>query len=330
MRTAIELVERGIVPDWATRIGIRRLLARRLREQGRAASSRLMDEPCEGPSVLHADCELPPAFFKLVLGRYLKYSACYWAPEVPDLETAAAAMLALSCERARLDFDQDILDLGCGWGSLTLWMAQYYPDSRITALSNSRLQRDYVEAECERRDLPNVRVITADANDFHADRRFDRVVSVETFEHVRNHQALMSRIAAWLKPGGKLFVHVFSHRRFVYSFETEGEHDWMGRCFFTGGLMPSHDLLAQFQDDLKLEERWRFDGRHYQRTCEAWLANLDRHRSEVLEIFQEVYGHEEAARRLQRWRVFFMACGELFGYRRGGEWGVSHYRFGKP
>ncbi|CDH45006.1 SAM-dependent methyltransferase [Candidatus Contendibacter odensensis] len=341
LNIAIDLMERGYVPDGLIRIGIRRLLAQRLRaeeardEQVRAAAlEKFIVELRASPIALHTTAanaqhyELPAGFFQKTLGPRLKYSSCWWPEEVRDLETAEAAMLALSCERAELGFDQDILELGCGWGSLTLWMAEFYPDSRIVAVSNSHSQREFIEAQCQQRRLENVQVVTADINDFCTDRRFDRVVSVEMFEHMRNYQALMARIQRWLKPGGKLFVHLFTHRLLAYPFETEGDDNWMGRYFFTGGLMPSRDLLPRFQDDLQLQEQWHFNGRHYQRTLETWLINQDRYRGEIMPIFSETYGTENAERWFQRWRVFFMACAELFGYRCGEEWGVSHYRFG--
>ncbi|RUQ38071.1 MAG: class I SAM-dependent methyltransferase [Candidatus Competibacteraceae bacterium] len=337
LATAIELMERGYVPDWLTRVGIRRLLAERLRGAEHAAvRARLEAELRTSPIALHTGdanaqhYEVPAAFFAKVLGPRLKYSSCWWPDEVRDLETAEAAMLALSCERAGLGFNQDILELGCGWGSLTLWMAEFYPDSRIVAVSNSASQRAFIEARCRERCLGNVQVITADMNDFSIDRRFDRVVSVEMFEHMRNYPALFERIHAWLKPGGQLFVHIFSHREHAYPFETEGEDNWMGRYFFTGGLMPARDLLPRFQGELHLDEQWHLNGRHYQRTLEAWLRNQDRHREEILALFSETYGPGEAVRWFQRWRVFFMACAELFGYAEGEEWGVSHYRWRKP
>lgn len=339
---AIDLMERGFIPDWLIRIGIRQLLAKRLsaedahNESLRAAmQEQLISELRSSPIALHPAAanqqhyELPAGFFQKALGPRLKYSSCYWPEEARDLATAEAAMLALTCERAQLGFDQDILELGCGWGSLTLWMAEFYPDSRITAVSNSHSQREFIKAQCQQRGFNQVQVITADMNDFATDRRFDRVVSIEMFEHMRNYQQLMARINAWLKPGGKLFVHIFTHRQLAYPFETEGNDNWMGRYFFTGGLMPSRDLLPRFQDDLTLEDQWHLNGRHYQRTLEAWLINQDRHRKELLDLFTETYGPQEAERWFQRWRVFFMACAELFGYRGGEEWGVSHYRFGQ-
>lgn len=236
-------------------------------------------------------------------------------------------MLRLSCERAQLADGMEILDLGCGWGALTLWVAQHYPSARVTALSNSASQIRHISERAARLRLSNVVVAHADVNDFYSDRRFDRVVSVEMFEHLHNYQVLMQRIRGWLRPDGRLFVHIFTHRRYAYPFETEGDDDWMGRHFFTGGIMPSADLLGYFQQHLGLEARWRVDGRHYQRTCEAWLQNLDRRHGDALTVIASVYGEAEASRWLQRWRIFFMACAELFGYAGGREWQVHHYRF---
>ena len=338
LKTAVDWMERGYLPDWLIRIGIRRLLAERLRlaaSEDEQHLERLIAELRASPIAFNTASaneqyyEVPAEFFQKTLGPRLKYSACWWPEEVKDLATAEAAMLALSCERAELGFDQDILELGCGWGSLTLWLAEFYPDSRIVAVSNSHSQREFIEGQCRARGLGNVQVITADINDFRPDRRFDRVLSVEMFEHLRNYQELMARIHGWLKPEGKLFVHIFTHRQFAYPFETEGEGNWMGRYFFTGGIMPSRELLLQFQDDLQLEEQWHWNGRHYQRTLEAWLVNQDRHREDLMTLFRATYGPEQAGRWFQRWRVFFMACAELFGYRGGEEWGVSHYRFAR-
>lgn len=338
LKTVIDWMERGYLPDGLIRIGIRRLLAERLR---RAAAEdephleRFIAELRASPIAINTASaneqhyEVSAGFFQKALGPRLKYSSCWWPEEARDLATAEAAMLALSCERAELGFDQDILELGCGWGSLTLWLAEFYPDSRIVAVSNSHSQREFIEAQCQTRGLGNVQVVTADMNDFQPDRSFDRVLSVEMFEHMRNYQELMARIHGWLKPGGKLFVHIFTHRQFAYPFETEGEDNWMGRYFFTGGIMPSRDLLPRFQDNLQLEEQWHLNGRHYQRTLEAWLVNQDRQRDEIMALFRATYGPEQASRWFQRWRVFFMACAELFGYRRGEEWGVSHYRFAR-
>jgi len=341
LNTAIDLMERGRIPDWLTRIGIRRLLAERLRtDNGHNPQvrdvelARLIPQPRDSAvapraaTVNQQHHEPPAGFFQQVLGPRLKYSACWWPEEVKDLETAEAAMLALCCERAELGFDQDILELGCGWGSLTLWMAEFYPDSRIVAVSNSHSRREFIETRCRERGYDNVQVVTADMHDFHIDRRFDRVVSVEQFEPTRNDQEWMARIHGWLKPGGKLFAHVSSQRHLSDPCENEGIEHWMEH-FFTDGLTPSRDLSPSLRDDLKLEEQWHFDGCHYQRTLEAWLANQDRRRAEITKLFRESYGPEQVERYFQRWRVFFMVRAELFGYRHGEQWGVSHYRFGK-
>ncbi len=241
-------------------------------------------------------------------------------------------MLRITCERAELGGQQRILELGCGWGSLTLWMAEHYPEAEIVAVSNSRSQRDFILGRARERGLANVRVLTADMNTFRPEGQFDRVVSVEMFEHMKNYDRLLRAISGWLRPEGKLFVHIFTHRLYAYHFEDRGaDHDWMAAHFFTGGTMPSDHLLLRFQNDLRIERHWRINGRHYSRTLEAWLRRQDRHARAILPVFEAVYGGRAAARLwLQRWRIFYMACSELFRYRGGREWMVSHYLFRKP
>ncbi len=337
------LAERGLIPDALVRAGIRRLCAQRLRAERSGGSraqaerfARHIDELRQSPIAIHTDAanaqhyELPAEFFRLCLGPHLKYSACYYPNGDEPLAQAEAAMLELYGARAELRDGQQILELGCGWGSLTLWMAERYPNSAITAVSNSHSQRAHIEAECRRRGFANVQVITQDVNSLTLDvARYDRCVSVEMFEHLRNYETLLGRIGSWLRPGGKLFVHIFAHRTLMYPFQTERADNWMGRHFFTGGLMPASDTLLWFQRNLLIEQRWHVDGRHYERTANQWLERQDEQRDAVMAVLKQAYG-DNAGLWFQRWRMFWMACAELFGYANGQEWLVAHYRFRRP
>jgi cyclopropane-fatty-acyl-phospholipid synthase len=265
-----------------------------------------------------------------MLRRRRKYSCAYWPENVTNLDDAEIAALELTCQRAEIEDGMDILELGCGWGSLTLWMAEQYPNARITAVSNSNSQREYISAKALNLGYTNIEVITADMNDFAIDAQFDRVVSVEMFEHMRNYRELYKRVYGWLKPGGRFFKHIFTNRNVPYPFEDRGDDDWMTRYFFSGGIMPSDDLPLYFQDQLKLVRRWRWDGTHYEKTSNAWLANMDQRKQEVWPVLVDAYGEVHAQQWWMRWRMFFMACAELFGFEKGQQWWVSHYLFERP
>lgn len=337
------LAERGLLPDALIRHGMRRLCRQRLREEsaGGAAGQAerfhaCLDGLARSPVAIHVDAanrqhyELPAEFFHRCLGPRLKYSCCFFPEGTESLAAAEDAMLALCDERADLADGQSILELGCGWGSWTLWMAEKYPHARIVAVSNSSGQRRFIEARCREKGLDNVRVITCDVNTLELDAaQFDRCVSIEMFEHVRNYATLMRRIGDWLRPGGKLFVHLFAHRTLMYPFETDGADNWMGRHFFTGGMMPSTDTLLWFQQGMAVEQRWLLDGRHYQRSAERWLLRQDEQREAIMKVLQAAYG-DTAGLWFQRWRMFWMACAELFGLADGQEWMVAHYRFVRP
>jgi cyclopropane-fatty-acyl-phospholipid synthase len=339
---SLKLVESGLIPDQAIRAAIRALSKKRLIQEGRydpeQAAQRYMDVlnmlksseiAVDTDKANEQHYELPTEFFQAVLGKRLKYSACYFPNEKTTLDEAEENALQLYAERAQLKDGQHILELGCGWGSLTLWMAEHYPNAKITAVSNSATQRQYIQAQAQARGFSNLKVITCDVNVLELEpASFDRVVSVEMFEHVRNYQRLFEKIQGWLKVDGLLWCHIFCHRFLHYPFEIQSEYDWMSKYFFTGGLMPSASTFLHFQQHLELTQHWQWSGVQYQRTANAWLDNMDRQQVELKPLFQQVYG-KDADAWWQRWRIFFMACAELFGLEQGQEWVIGHFLFKK-
>jgi len=332
--------EMGLVPDRVIRAGIRRLNRSRLEDihvddielSALNLSAFIADmrtaEIAPVPDLANEQhYEVPADFFGLVMGTHRKYSSCYWNEDTSNLVEAEADALAITCAHAEIEDGMQVLDLGCGWGSLSLWIAAHYPACKVVSVSNSNSQREYITAQAKDRGLDNISVITRDMNEFDIDLQFDRIVSVEMFEHMRNYKELYRRISTWLKPGGKFFKHIFCHRSCVYEFVDQGPGDWMSRHFFSGGIMPSDDLPLRFQRDLQLVRQWRWNGQHYEKTANAWLENMDANKAEAMEIMASTYGRDNAGKWFMRWRIFFMACAELFAHNHGNEWYVSHYLF---
>jgi cyclopropane-fatty-acyl-phospholipid synthase len=329
---AIDLAERRRVPNPLIRFGMRRVISRRLATEQKTDRGEFWAAARQGPIAVVPDLanrqhyEVPAAFFELVLGPRLKYSACTWPTGVDDLAAAEEAMLALTAERAGIGDGDSILDLGCGWGSFSLWAAERFPNSEVVGVSNSAPQRRSIEARASRAGLHNVTIVTSDINDFDPGRRFDRVVSVEMMEHVRNHPELFRRLRSWTEDDGTVLVHVFAHRDRAYPYETGGPADWMADTFFSGGVMPSADLIPSAAEMwFEHESTWWMNGRDYERTLEAWLNRMDQQPDAIRAALEPTYGPDTELW-IQRWRMFFMACSELFGYRRGSEWGVVHHR----
>ena len=338
--TIIELAEKRILPDFLIRKGIRNLCKKRLQDEyykhpGKQQERyqqlievlRLSSIAIETNAANEQHYEVPTEFYKLSLGHNLKYSGCNWPAHISNLDQAEDHTLNLYCKRAELSDHMNILELGCGWGSLTIWMAKKFPNSKITAISNSHSQKKHILKRAEQADLKNISIITCDVNELKLEDKYDRCISIEMFEHMRNYKTLLKHISSWLTPQGKLFVQVFCHRYIMYPFETYGDDNWMGKYFFTGGLMPSNDTLLHFQDNLTIDSRWLVDGLGYEKTANAWLDNLDRNYDKILDVFKNNYDDETAKIWVQRWRIFYMSCAELFGYKQGSEWCVSHYRF---
>mgnify|MGYP001815600652 FL=1 len=335
---AVDWTESGLLPDSVIRAGIRRLLDRKLKEihatdveKAAIIKNRFVQMMGESPIALvphlanEQHYEVPAAFYSEVLGKNRKYSCCYWPTGITDLDSAEEAALQVTVERAGIEDGMNILDLGCGWGSLSLWIAEHFPQASVTSVSNSRSQRDYIVRAAENRGIENIEVHVCDMNDYAASGTYDRVVSVEMFEHMRNYPELFRRISGWLKPDGRFFMHIFCHRTTPYEYVDRGPSDWMSRHFFSGGIMPSADLPMRIGGDLCVERHWQWNGDHYARTLRAWLDKMDVRKGAVMPILEDTYGKDQADRWRMRWRIFFMACEELFACNGGREWYVSHY-----
>ncbi|WVZ79649.1 hypothetical protein U9M48_027204 [Paspalum notatum var. saurae] len=341
-RSVLAALERNLVPDAVTRRLTRLLLASRLR-QGYLPSAPLQLRSLlefvhslgEMPIAIETDkaksqhYELPTAFFKLVLGRNLKYSSCYFTDGSSTLEDAEVAMMQLYCERAKLQDGQSILDVGCGWGSLSLYIAKKYRNCSVTGICNSTTQKAFIEEQCRENELSNVEIIVADISKFEMERSFDRIISIEMFEHMKNYKSLLKKISTWMKEDSLLFVHLFCHKTFPYLFEDSNDDDWITRYFFSGGTMPSANLLLYFQEDVSVVNHWLISGTHYARTSEEWLKRMDKSITSIRPIFEKTYGKESATKWIAYWRTFFIAVAELFGYNNGDEWMVAHYLFRK-
>ncbi len=336
------LLEKDRIPDFLIRKGIRDLLKVRLKEEKKATPElqqehlmNLIAELKASPIAINtADAneqhyEVPTEFYQYCLGPHLKYSSGFWPEGVNTIEESERVMLELTCQRADLKDGQNVLELGCGWGSLSLFMAAKYPGSTFTVVSNSKTQKLHIDEQAAQRGITNLKVITMDMNVFDIDQLFDRVVSVEMFEHMRNYELLLKKIAFKLKPEGKLFVHIFTHKEYAYKFEVKDETDWMSKYFFTGGIMPSDDLLFYFNADLHVVNHWHVSGKHYQKTSEAWLQRMDANKAAIMPLFEQTYGKDQAVKWWVFWRIFYMSCAELWGFNNGEEWIVSHYLFEK-
>ena len=337
----INYAEKGFLPDSLIRLGIRKLCKERINsfdkncEKHQKKQNKWIELLKNSPIAILPEkaneqhYEVPPSFFTQVLGKNLKYSSGFWGIDTTTLDESEDLMLDKTIRAAEIDDGMKILELGCGWGSLTFAMAKKYKNSEILAVSNSKDQRVFIEKKCENEKIGNIKIKTVDMNNFNPEEKFDRIISVEMFEHMRNYQLLLRKIEKWLNKNGKLFVHIFSHKTNSYPFEDETNNDWMAREFFSGGQMPAHDLLLNFQDDLIIDKTWRYSGKHYSKTSFFWLKNMDKNKSDIIKLFDNIYGNSLSNIWFQRWRIFFMSCEELFGYNNGNEWGVSHYLFKK-
>jgi len=338
---ALSMVEKGLIPDLLVRIGIRALLRKRLIDINSSECEladknqmKMISVMNNSPIAMNTSSaneqhyEVLPEFYELVLGERFKYSCCFWGEDTNNLDTAEINALKITCKRAKLSDGQTVLDMGCGWGSLSLWIAENYPNSSVLSVSNSKTQKTFIENIAKSKNFTNINVITKDMKEFNTDKKFDRIVSLEMFEHMKNYKKLFNRVSKWLNNDGLFFMHIFCHKTVPYEFIDNGPNDWMSRHFFTGGIMPSDDLPLFFQDDLSIAKRWRWNGNHYAKTCNAWLKRMDSQESTIMPVLERVYG-DNKKKWQQRWRIFFMSCSELFAFSGGNEWYVSHYLFKK-
>lgn len=342
MKLLTLLFEKNLLPDFLIRYYIRKLCADRLKQENKGDPNaqkehfnNLLQQLSSGPIAVETKkaneqhYELPTSFFQLVLGKNLKYSSCLYDQNTKDLNEAEDKMLSLYCERAEIKDGHKILELGCGWGSLSLFMAKKFPNSPITVISNSKTQKTFIDTQAAERGIKNLTVITANINDFNINETFDRIVSIEMFEHMRNYKALFQKVAGFMKADAKMFVHIFCHKEYSYLFEVIDETDWMAKYFFSGGIMPGKNLFHQFSEHLKITKQWDVNGTNYEKTSLAWLQNMDRHKNKIMPILETTYGKADAVKWWVYWRVFFMSCEELFGFNNGKEWLVEHYLFEK-
>lgn len=332
------LLEKNLIPDPLIRKGIRDLLKQRLLTENKgnveaqqAHLMRFIEALKTPPATVNAAVkkeqvyEVPVEFYKYCFGQHLKHSCCLWNDGVLDINMAEQEMLELTCKRAALENGQQVLELGCGWGSLSLFMAARYPASSFTAVTDSPAQKQYISEQAEQRGITNIKIVSSEMYALNLSGQFDRVISVEMFEHIGNYQQLLKMIGHALKPEGKLFIHIFTHKEFAYRFDATDNTNLVSRYFFTGGIMPSDKLLFYFNDDVKIQAHWHVSGLHYQKTAEAWLSNMDANKNNILPLFEQTYGKDEAIKWWNYWRIFYMSCAELWGYNNGNEWLVSHY-----
>lgn len=337
-----QLLETDCIPEWLIRAGIRQMLKQKIREETQKNLTLQQEgvmsfirELKNSPIAIETDAanqqhyELPSRFFELTLGPHRKYSSAYWLPDTQNLAQAEELMLALVCQRANIQDGQRILDLGCGWGSMSLWLAQNYPNAQITGLSNSRTQKAFIEQQARNQNLSNLQIITANVAEWDTNHTFDRIISVEMFEHMKNYEKLLAKVSQWMTSDARLFIHIFTHKTLAYHYEDKDGTDWLTRHFFSGGTMPSDHLLLYFQKEVRIADHWVVSGQHYEKTANVWLKNMLQNRAEILPILAETYGVKETRRWWVYWKLFFLSCAELWGYRQGQEWQVSHYLFEK-